>query len=230
MASSFTFSVVTVFLATVILTVHGCSPSDRTALLSFKASLKEPYHGIFNTWSGENCCVNWYGVSCDSTTGRVTDINLRGESEDPIISKSGKSGYMTGKISPEICKIDSLTSFILADWKAISGEIPQCLTSLSNLRILDLIGNQLTGKIPVNIGKLQRLTVLNLAENSISGEIPTSVVELCSLKHLDLSSNSLTGSIPVNFGNLQMLSRALLNRNQLTGSIPGFSYENLPPC
>ncbi|URE48435.1 DNA-damage-repair toleration protein [Musa troglodytarum] len=73
----------------------------------------------------KNCCSRWYGVSCDPTTGRVADITLRGESEDPILARAGHSGgLMSGRISPEICRLDRLTTLILADWKQISGPIP----------------------------------------------------------------------------------------------------------
>ena len=206
---------------TVISTINSCPPSDRAALLAFKAALTESYLGIFSTWTGNDCCSSkWYGVNCDPTTNRVADINLRGESEDPIFEKSGRTGYMTGSISPEICKLDRLTNLIVADWKGISGEIPKCLTSLSSLRILDLIGNKLTGEIPADIGNLKRLTVLNIADNSISGEIPASIVGMSSLMHLDLRNNQISGEIPADFGKLGMLSRALLSRNQITGSIP----------
>ncbi|KAM4082501.1 hypothetical protein ACJW30_11G179300 [Castanea mollissima] len=218
----FSFFIVPLTLTlTVISTVNSCPPSDRAALLAFKAALTEPYLGIFNTWTGNDCCSSkWYGVNCDPTTNRVADINLRGESEDPIFVKSGRTGYMTGSISPEICKLDRLTNLIVADWKGISGEIPKCLTSLSSLRILDLIGNKLTGEIPADIGNLKRVTVLNVADNSISGQIPASIVGMSSLMHLDLRNNKISGEIPADFGKLGMLSRALLSRNQITGSIP----------
>ncbi|TYH56670.1 hypothetical protein ES332_D08G036300v1 [Gossypium tomentosum] len=192
--------------------VNACPPSDREALLALSSSLKEPYLGIFDSWKGTDCCSNWYGISCDPTTHRVTDVSLRGESEDPILQKTGhsSSGYMTGTINPSICQLDRLTTLIIADWKGIAGEIPSCLASLPNLRI----------------GNLQKLTVLNLADNKINGEIPSSIVQLSSLKHLDLSNNLLTGEVPANFGNLKMLSRALLSGNQLTGTIP-ISISNM---
>ncbi|KAM3358436.1 DNA damage-repair/toleration protein [Capsicum galapagoense] len=199
---------------------NGCSPADQAALMDFKAALKEPYLGIFKTWTGSNCCQGWYGVSCDPTTQRVADIVLRGESEDPMYEKAGRSGYMSGSLSPSLCKLDRLTTLIVADWKDISGEIPDCVTTLQNLRILELIGNKITGQIPANIGQLSKLTVLNLADNQISGSIPGSVVNLGKLKHLELSNNHLSGSIPADIGNLGMMSRALLNKNKLTGSIP----------
>ncbi|KAJ6310147.1 hypothetical protein OIU76_014972 [Salix suchowensis] len=109
-------------LFTLISTVtSSCTPSDLAALQAFKSSLNEPYLGIFKTWSGTNCCSSWYGISCDPTTGRVADINLRGESEDPIFEKAGRTGYMTGSVNPSICKLDRLSTLILADWKGVSG-------------------------------------------------------------------------------------------------------------
>ncbi|GJU58396.1 DNA damage-repair/toleration protein DRT100-like protein [Tanacetum coccineum] len=205
--------------ATVSLTaVNSCTPSDREALLSFKSGLTEPYIGIFNSWTGDNCCSNWAGVTCDPTDGRVNDIILRGESE--ALEKTGRSGYMTGSISPSLCKLDRLTTLIIADWKTISGEIPACLTTLPHLRILDLIGNQLTGSLPSDIGKLTKLTVLNVADNRLTGPVPSSIVDLSSLMHLDLSNNKLSGELPKDIGKLKMMSRALINRNGLTGTIP----------
>ncbi|KAH7543578.1 hypothetical protein FEM48_Zijuj02G0198700 [Ziziphus jujuba var. spinosa] len=207
-------------LLSVSFTVNACPPSDRAALLAFRASLNEPYLGIFNSWTGTDCCHGWYGISCDPETHQVADINLRGESEDPIFQKAHRTGYMTGSISPSICTLPRLSSITIADWKAISGPIPPCISRLPFLRILDLIGNRFTGELPSDIGRLHRLTVLNVADNLISGRIPPSITNLSSLMHLDLRNNRITGEIPRDFGRLTMLSRALLSRNQIEGTIP----------
>ncbi|ONK66550.1 uncharacterized protein A4U43_C06F9360, partial [Asparagus officinalis] len=86
--------------------------------------------------------------SCDPSTGRVADISLRGESPDPILARSG---LMTGSLSPALCRLDRLDSLILADWKQVSGPIPSCISSLSFLRHLDLVGNQISGQIPCTL-------------------------------------------------------------------------------
>ncbi|XP_052206640.1 DNA damage-repair/toleration protein DRT100-like [Diospyros lotus] len=218
--ASFSLLLITALLLAVSSAVESCPPADRAALLAFKAALHEPYLGIFNSWTGADCCHNWYGVSCDPTTRRVADINLRGESEDPIFQKAHRTGFMTGFISPAICRLSRLSSITIADWKGISGPIPPCISKLPFLRILDLIGNKISGEIPTEIGRLSRLSVLNVADNNIGGTIPRSVTNLSSLMHLDLRNNRLSGTIPRNIGKLRMLSRALLSRNRLTGSIP----------
>ncbi|GAB2303382.1 hypothetical protein Dimus_037373 [Dionaea muscipula] len=137
----------------------ACPASDRDALLALKAGLNEPYLGILDTWTGNDCCHNWHGISCNAETMRVADINLRGESEDPIYERAHRSGYMTGSISPAICNLTGLAVLVVADWKGISGPIPRCVTSLPSLRILDLIGNKFTGRIPPYIGRLHELTL-----------------------------------------------------------------------
>ncbi|KAJ8751209.1 hypothetical protein K2173_016390 [Erythroxylum novogranatense] len=225
--ASFSFMRINIPLLVIVLNlmfttpaVLSCPASDRDALLAFRAALNESYLGIFNSWKGTECCHNWYGVSCDPETGRVADINLRGESEDPIFQKAHRTGYMTGFISPSVCKLERLSSLTIADWKAISGEIPRCITSLPFLRILDLIGNRISGDLPADIGRLHRLTVLNVADNMLSGQIPRSLTNLSSLMHLDLRNNRISGPLPPDFGRLPMLSRALLSRNYLSGPIP----------
>lgn len=220
MASLSQYIMLLLFIAVCFTAVNGCHRSDRVALLAFKAALKEPYLGIFNTWTGNDCCRNWYGVSCDPESHRVADINLRGESEDPIFERAHRTGYMTGYISPAICKLKRLSSLTIADWKGITGEIPRCVTSLPFLRIIDLIGNKLSGEIPADIGRLHRLTVFNIADNYVTGRIPESLTNLSSLMHLDLRNNRISGPIPRDIGRLPMLSRALLSRNHISGTIP----------
>ncbi|KAM0883765.1 hypothetical protein ACQ4PT_031418 [Festuca glaucescens] len=211
-------------LVTAAAAAASCSESDRDALLSIRAALSEARLGVFSTWKGDDCCANWYGVSCDPTNGRVADLTLRGEAEDAVMAPAGRpaSGVMSGYISDRVCHLDALSSLILADWKQISGPIPPCIaTSLPSLRILELPANRLTGEIPRSIGSLSRLTVLNLADNLISGAIPDSIASLASIKHLDLANNQLTGRIPASIGNLAAtLSRALFARNRLSGPIP----------
>ncbi|KAH0907454.1 hypothetical protein HID58_039281 [Brassica napus] len=200
--------------------VQACLPSERAALLEFRSKLNEPYIGVFKTWKGQDCCKGWYGVSCDPKSRRVSGITLRGVSEEPIFQRAKRKGFMTGTISPAICKLTHLSGIIIADWEGISGVIPSCVTNLLAMRHLDLVGNKISGVIPASIGKLMKLRVLNLADNKLSGGIPPSITRLTMLAHLDLMNNNLYGVIPGDIGRLKMLSRVLLTGNKLSGQIP----------
>jgi hypothetical protein len=232
MASPATAATLLVALAALLppaAALSGSSAADRDALLSIRAALSEERLGVFSTWTGTDCCAGWYGVACDPTTGRVADLSQRGEADDAVMAPAGRpaSGVMSGYVSDAVCRLDRLSTLVLADWKQISGPIPACVaTSLPYLRILELPGNRLTGAIPPLAG-LSRLTVLNLADNLLSGGIPGSLTSLAELKHLDLANNRLTGRLPSDFGKLRMLSRALLGRNRLSGPIPA-SVASMP--
>ena len=129
--------------------------------------------------------------------------------------------------------------------KDLTGEIPSELFNLTNLRVLNLSGNEgLTGEIPPQIGNLAHLTALILKDNNLIGEIPPEIGNLTNLRvlylhknpigrrntshfgkpfateRLDLTGNKLVGEIPAELGNLTALSELSLQNNQLTGEIP----------
>ncbi|KAK4370304.1 hypothetical protein RND71_009779 [Anisodus tanguticus] len=218
---------ITILLLGIISAVHSCPPPDRAALLAFRAALNEPHLGIFNSWKGYDCCHGWYGVSCDPITHRVGDINLRGESEDPLFEKAHRTGYMTGTISPAICKLERLSSLTIADWKGITdirnnsiyGTLP---TNFGKLRMLSralLSRNRLSGSIPPSLGNMHVLATLNLDGNNISGTIPPSLMN-SRINILNLSKNTIEGYIPDSFDERSYFMVMDLSYNKLKGRIP----------
>ncbi|XP_057456217.1 DNA damage-repair/toleration protein DRT100-like [Lotus japonicus] len=216
-----------VLLLTVTSTVHSCPPSDLAALHAFRSSLREPHNGVLNSWTGTDCCANWFGIACDKNTRHVSEINLRAGSVDTTFEQAHEPAYMAGHISPEICKLTQLSSLTITDWQGISGEIPGCVSSLTFLRIIDLTGNRISGALPANIGKLRQLTRLSIADNLIAGNIPPSLTYATRLTHIDLRNNKISGPIPQSLGRLRMLSHVGLSGNQLTGPIPS-SISEIP--
>ncbi|KAF4395850.1 hypothetical protein F8388_018124 [Cannabis sativa] len=225
--------VMIIVVAATLAPAEACPPSDRAALMAFKAALHEPHLGIFNSWTGTDCCKNWYGVSCDQGTRRVADINLRGESEDPIFERAHRTGYMTGYISPAICKLPRLSSITIADWKEspelrrltvlniadnlISGPIPASITNLSSLMHLDLRNNRISGGLPRDFHRLGMLSRALLSRNQISGTIPPSISSIYRLADLDLSLNRLEGPIPESLGKMAVLATLNLDGNMVSG-------------
>ncbi|MFS8014071.1 putative leucine-rich repeat-containing, plant-type, leucine-rich repeat domain superfamily [Helianthus anomalus] len=78
-----------------------------------------------------------------------------------------------------------------------SGNIPESITTLSGLQLLNLSNNELSGVIPPSMGNLIRLEALDISGNKLSGMIPQDLVQLNFLEFLNVSNNKLTGSIPL---------------------------------
>lgn len=104
-----------------------------------------------------------------------------------MATKGGQLRYDT--ILPLVTNIDLSKN-------NLSGDIPEELASLVELRSLNLSENQLAGVIPDGIGDMKQLESLDLSMNSLSGQIPNSFTLLSSLAYLNLSFNKLTGKIP----------------------------------
>ena len=104
----------------------------------------------------------------------------------------------------------------------LRGAIPPELGDLSPLGLvsLDLSANQLNGTIPAELGDLSSLNVLHLNDNQLTGEIPAELGDLGSLTDLSLGNNGLSGAIPASLGDLSSLIALYLNDNQLSGTIP----------
>ncbi|XP_011651289.1 receptor-like protein EIX2 isoform X1 [Cucumis sativus] len=79
----------------------------------------------------------------------------------------------------------------------LTGEIPNKITELVGLVVLNLSRNELTGQIPYNIGQLQSLDFLDPSRNNLCGTIPFSFSQMPRLSVLDLSCNNLSGNIPI---------------------------------
>ncbi len=102
----------------------------------------------------------------------------------------------------------------------ISGNLPESLGKLENLKILELSFNPISGNIPATLGNLKNLEVLALNATSLEGEIPSSLGNLHNLKQLHLSSNNLSGEIPQNLGNLKKIEVFNVFDNRLSGNLP----------
>ena len=114
-----------------------------------------------------------------------------------------------------------LSNAPMGEWHGVTTD------SDGRVTYLDLINNQLTGEIPEELGSLTNLRVLNLQYNQLTGEIPAELGNLTILTILTilgvlyLNNNQLTGEIPAELGSLAGLERLFLGGNGLTGCIPG---------
>ncbi|KAF9661643.1 hypothetical protein SADUNF_Sadunf19G0090100 [Salix dunnii] len=100
---------------------------------------------------------------------------------------------LRGRIPVTFDSMDSLLEVQLGQ-NQLSGSIPNMPV---NLQIaLNLSTNLLQGAIPETLSRLKDLEILDLSNNNISGEIPESLTAMESLNQLILSNNQLYGVIP----------------------------------
>ncbi|MED6126659.1 hypothetical protein PIB30_080553 [Stylosanthes scabra] len=112
---------------------HG-GPCDKavTALLEVAAGFGYPYL-LARSWQGNNLCDGWRFILCDEL-GRIRTVNL---------SKL----KLTGVISPAFGDLTDLW-YLYLDGNDLRGLIPQILSNLPHLKVLDVSNNSLSGKVP----------------------------------------------------------------------------------
>ncbi|XP_057782760.1 probable LRR receptor-like serine/threonine-protein kinase At1g05700 [Salvia miltiorrhiza] len=129
-------SAIEIYTATDPLIKTGTNQTDLNGLMSF-TNTYDPLKG----WSGEPCLpadTVWQWLGCSATTPpRVTSLYL--------------SGYQLN---------GSLTNF----------------SQMQALVNIDLSNNDLSGEIPDFLGQLPNLRTLNLAYNDFSGDVPTTIL------------------------------------------------------
>ena len=90
-------------------------------------------------------------------------------------------------------------------------KIPAYVFEKTNLKELDISGNQITGAIQAEIRHLENLVILNASDNLMTG-VPAEIGQLHNLEVLDLSDNQLTG-LPYELGNLKNLKTLNISGN-----------------
>ncbi|AQK47418.1 Receptor-like kinase TMK2 [Zea mays] len=109
---------------------EACAP-EVMALLHFLAEVQYP-NRLVGTWSGNDPCAGWLGVTC--VQGKVTMLNLPGYG-------------LNGTVSQSLANVTTLSEVNLAG-NNLTGRVPDSLTRLASLQKLDLSMNDLYGPLP----------------------------------------------------------------------------------
>ncbi|KAG6733033.1 hypothetical protein I3842_01G206900 [Carya illinoinensis] len=105
-------------------------------------------------------------------------------------------------------------------YNALTGSIRGAIFNMSSLKNIGFTGNKLSGNLPDNICQNFILEGLYLTDNQIAGPLPSILSQCGDLHMLSLSSNNFSGNIPRTIGNLTQVTELYLQYNNLSGPIP----------
>ncbi|KAJ8529492.1 hypothetical protein K7X08_036327 [Anisodus acutangulus] len=114
----------------------------------------------------------------------------------------------------------------------INGDISRVVKGLSScsnttIEALRLDVNALTGQLPNSLGHLKNLRILSISVNLISGTVPASVEQLSRLKNFYLGENQMKGALPESIFNFSELTELWLTTNALEGSLSQNHFARL---
>uniref|UniRef100_A0A0D9VVJ6 Leucine-rich repeat-containing N-terminal plant-type domain-containing protein n=1 Tax=Leersia perrieri TaxID=77586 RepID=A0A0D9VVJ6_9ORYZ len=172
-----------------------CVKSDKAALLAVKSALGNP--PALSVWNSSTPCCSWDGVSCNATTGRVTELTVMALN-------------ISAPVPAAIANLTALQTLNLA-YNQLYGPIPSFLgpAVLPDLTFLRLDGNRLTGAIPPTATVFNLLLVGNLLTGSLPATFGSAV-----FGEVDVADNQLTGDASMLFGAKKQLNALRLSRNR----------------
>ncbi|KAL3755452.1 hypothetical protein ACJRO7_002498 [Eucalyptus globulus] len=195
-----------------------CRKQEREALLQLRQSISDPF-GLLSSWKGKDCC-RWDGVICDGVTSHVIKLQLlpqpRRDETSVLFLKEPKL-FLVGELNSSLLHLIYLNHLDLSGINSNHGRIPEVISSMKQLRYLNLSFANFYGMVPRQLGNLTKLEVLDLHgkdENLVVDDILW-ISYLRSLKYLDMS-----GSMIVN-------KRVFM---KVISTLPALSHLSLSGC
>ena len=234
----------------------SCHHDESSALLQFKDSFtiysesnlcKSPMKTA--TWKNGTDCCSWHGVTCDTISGHVIDLNLGCEGLEGILHPNStlfhlarlqtlnlsNNFFFNSYFHSYFSEFVSLTHLDLS-YSSFEGEIPTQISHLSKLQSLHLSGNflyELVWKETTLKRLLQNATDLRelfLDYTNMSSIRPNSIALLfnqsSSLVTLNLKNTGLRGNFKNNNPLLQGIQVLDLSHCSFEGEISMF-FSNL---
>jgi len=150
--------------------IPRCAQSDHSvdcaALLDLYNATGQQLAG----WADGSSMCTWQGVSCDGTTGQVTELSLVGKLSGGTVPDS--IGDLAGL---QILELSS---------NNLGGTMPSSMDQLSALQYLYMNDNAFNGTLSSSIGNMTSLIVLDLKNNAFTGSLPASLGLCTTMKQM----------------------------------------------
>lgn len=155
----------------------------------------------------------------------IIERNQLGEHSSPFDHDDGDGVFEPWELGYQEWRFGRLVALHLGpDRYATAGyeiaELPETISDLDALRVLDLHSNQLA-ELPAEIGQLGNLVELRLFRNQLA-DLPLEIGRLHNLEILVLGGNQLA-ELPPTLGDLRRLDTLHVNDNPLTALPEGLS-------
>ena len=138
--------------------------------------------------------------------------------------RAGKN-FLSGSLPESVSNLSNLTVVQLR-FNSLTGTVPQSYQNLVEMQAFDISANFLTGSFPYDwIGDLVLLRALGFAHNTFTGTLPESLSSLEKNEAIVGLENNYTGSLPT-LENCTSLRLINLRGNSLSGTVPT-SWQNL---
>ncbi|WVZ02356.1 hypothetical protein V8G54_023162, partial [Vigna mungo] len=238
-----------IFLLLETMCSEGCWKEEKQALLGLPLDYPSSwnfYTDSFIYWNVDTDCCEWYGVYCNSSTGRVVGLDLYWwKSTEQYINYSDFSVFKDLKnlslASNNIAgcvgdaELPNLELLDMFDNKLdTAASIISCLDGLPSLKYLYLGFNELItsslNQVFESVPKLRsNLKTLDIRWNYLTNDILPSLEGFTSLKELNLGENELDSNL--NFEGLWSTLRNLevldLSHNNFNQTDIGYALSGL---
>jgi Leucine-rich repeat (LRR) protein len=192
---------------------------QRYALRVFYYSTNGPTHWINQSgWNTTDDECTWYSSS-------TVNSSMVCDSNKALQVLEFDANNLTGTLPDELSMLTGLTRLYITGSSTspgLTGAIPNSLGQLTNMRMVALNNHQFNSSIPeaVLAGWGNSLRVMSIVGSELTGSIPTAVSNLTFCSNVLLDFNMLTGSLPLGISNLSALVAFSVSSNQLSGTLP----------
>ncbi|XP_077235892.1 leucine-rich repeat protein kinase family protein [Tasmannia lanceolata] len=166
---------------------------------------------IFRSQTDTHSTLAGNWTSSDACSGAWLGVRC---TSGRVTSLSLPSFSLRGPID-SLSSLDQLRFLDLHGNRRLNGSLLP-LSRCFNLKLLYLSGNDFSGQIPDEFSLMKRLIRLDLSDNNLSGPIPSGLSRLTRLVTLRVQNNALSGNLPDLIG----VRELNVSNNELYGKVP----------